>query len=87
MRAVHFEAFGTPPQVIDIPAPTAPADGVVIDVEATGLCRSDWHAWAGHDDTVSLPHVPGHELVGRIAAVGSAVRSWRVGQRDRKSVV
>lgn len=81
MRAVHFEAFGTPPQVIDIPAPTAPADGVVIDVEATGLCRSDWHAWAGHDDTVSLPHVPGHELVGRIAAVGSAVRSWRVGQR------
>lgn len=81
MRAVVFNAFGQRPEVVDIPAPQAPADGVVVEVEATGLCRSDWHAWAGHDDTVSLPHVPGHELVGRIAAVGAAVLRWQVGQR------
>ena len=42
--------------------------GVVVEVHATGLCRSDWHAWAGHDDGVALPHVPGHELVGVVVA-------------------
>lgn len=53
----------------------------MLDVEATGLCRSDHHAWAGHDGTVSLPHVPGHELVGRIAATGEGVRARQVGER------
>ena len=81
MRAVYFDQFGARPEVKDIPAPTAPEGGVVIDVEATGLCRSDWHAWIGHDDTVSLPHVPGHELVGTIAAVGAGVSKYTVGQR------
>ncbi|WAL41370.1 alcohol dehydrogenase catalytic domain-containing protein [Brevibacterium sp. BRM-1] len=81
MRAVFFESFGQRPRVADLPSPTAPSGGVVIDVEATGLCRSDWHAWAGHDDSVALPHVPGHELVGRIAQVGAGVREWRRGQR------
>jgi alcohol dehydrogenase len=38
--------------------------GVVIKVEATGLCRSDWHAWMGHDSDIVLPHVPGHEFGG-----------------------
>ncbi|WP_349827530.1 alcohol dehydrogenase catalytic domain-containing protein [Brevibacterium litoralis] len=81
MRAVYLDSFGSLPTVRDIPSPTAPVGGVVIDVEATGLCRSDWHAWAGHDDTVSLPHVPGHELVGRVAAVGAGVSGWSVGDR------
>lgn len=47
---------------------------------ATGVCRSDWHAWRGHE-AVPLPHIPGHELAGRIAAVGPEVRRWRVGDR------
>ena len=59
------------------PAP----DGVVVQVAATGLCRSDWHAWRGHDPDVVLPHVPGHELVGTVAAAGADVRRWRVGDR------
>ena len=46
---------------------------------ATGLCRSDWHGWMGHDDGITLPHVPGHELAGEIVAVDAAVRDWRVG--------
>jgi alcohol dehydrogenase len=54
---------------------------VVVKVEATGLCRSDWHGWMGHDPDIVLPHVPGHELAGTVAAVGSAVRNWRVGDR------
>ena len=36
---------------------------------ATGVCRSDWHAWEGHED-VALPHVPGHELAGVVESVG-----------------
>lgn len=60
--------------------PAPPAGGVVVRVGATGLCRSDWHAWAGHDD-LAYPHVPGHELAGEVVAVGAGVRSWGVGDR------
>ncbi|MGH3387109.1 MAG: zinc-binding dehydrogenase, partial [Nocardioidaceae bacterium] len=44
-------------------------------------CRSDWHAWSGHDDGVRLPHVPGHELAGYVHAVGTGVTRWQVGER------
>ncbi|RJN31453.1 alcohol dehydrogenase catalytic domain-containing protein [Nesterenkonia natronophila] len=81
MRAVHITAFGEVPQVVDLPTPTAAAGGAVIDVELTGLCRSDFHAFAGHDDGVLLPYVPGHEFVGRISALGAGVTGWSVGQR------
>ncbi len=81
MRAVLFEEFGVAPEVAEVPDPTCPADGVVVGVEATGLCRSDWHGWQGHDTDIRLPHVPGHELAGRVVAVGSEVRRWRVGDR------
>ncbi|GAA2721679.1 zinc-dependent alcohol dehydrogenase family protein [Cellulomonas aerilata] len=79
MRAVVVERFGQPPQVRDVPVPACPADGVVVRVEATGVCRSDWHGWQGHDDGITLPHVPGHELAGTVAAVGGDVRAWVVG--------
>ena len=49
-----------------------PKAKVVVKVEASGLCRSDWHGWMGHDPDIQLPHVPGHELAGTIAAVGAA---------------
>ncbi len=80
MRAVVYDAYEQLPTVREVPAPRAPDGGVVLDVAATGVCRSDWHAWMGHDP-VALPHVPGHELVGTIAAVGAGVRNWRVGDR------
>jgi alcohol dehydrogenase len=53
---------------------------VVVQVMATGMCRSDWHAWAGHDEIV-LPHVPGHELAGVVVAVGAGVHRWSTGDR------
>ncbi|MCE0535696.1 alcohol dehydrogenase catalytic domain-containing protein [Kineosporia rhizophila] len=81
MRAVVFEAFGEVPEVRVVPEPEAPAGGVVVAVEATGLCRSDWHALAGHDADVQLPHVPGHEFAGRVQAIGSGVTGFEVGQR------
>ncbi|MFE7571242.1 zinc-dependent alcohol dehydrogenase family protein [Streptomyces sp. NPDC057539] len=81
MRAVVFEEFGRLPEVREVADPVPPSDGVVVRVGATGLCRSDWHGWMGHDAGITLPHVPGHELAGRIEAVGAAVTNWRVGDR------
>ncbi|KJL19930.1 zinc-dependent alcohol dehydrogenase family protein [Microbacterium azadirachtae] len=80
MRAVVFDAVRSVPEVRSVAEPELPADGVLVRVAATGLCRSDWHAWAGHDD-IAFPHVPGHELAGTVAAVGPEVTRWRVGDR------
>lgn len=80
MRAVVFDAIGGPLEVRDVPEPGCPPDAVVLDVRATGVCRSDWHAWRGHDP-VALPHVPGHEFAGVIARVGAEITSWRPGDR------
>ncbi|RZT77215.1 alcohol dehydrogenase [Micromonospora violae] len=81
MRAVIFDEFGARPEVRDVPDPVPPPGGAVIRVEATGLCRSDWHGWQGHDPDVRLPHVPGHEFTGVVTAVGDGVRGWRLGDR------
>ncbi|MHC3470386.1 zinc-dependent alcohol dehydrogenase family protein [Streptomyces sp. 7R007] len=81
MRAVMFERFGEPAGVRDVPDPTPAAHGVVVRVEATGLCRSDWHGWQGHDPDITLPHVPGHELAGVVQAVGPDVTRWAPGAR------
>lgn len=80
MRAVVIDAVRGRPEIRDVAEPTAPSGGVVVRVEATGLCRSDWHAWAGHDE-IALPHVPGHELAGVVVAVGAGVRRWSTGDR------
>jgi len=80
VRAVVFDEVRSQPEVREVPAPSAPAGGVVVRVAATGMCRSDWHAWAGHDD-IALPHVPGHELAGHVSQVGEGVTRWRVGDR------
>ena len=65
MRVAQFDAFGSPLYVGERDMPVARPHGVVIKVEATGLCRSDWHGWQGHDsDITELPHVPGHEFAG-----------------------
>src|SRR3954454_17923446 len=81
VRALLFESSGGPLAVRDVPTPDPVPDGVVVQVAASGLCRSDWHAWQGHDPDVVLPHVPGHELAGTVAAVGAGVRRWSVGDR------
>ncbi|PRY10455.1 zinc-binding dehydrogenase [Kineococcus rhizosphaerae] len=81
MRAVLVTEFGGTPVLADVEDPAPAPHGVVVAVEATGVCRSDWHAWQGHDDDVTLPHVPGHELAGTVVAVGADVRNWSVGRR------
>ena len=81
MKAVLYEKFKEVPKVVTIEDPRPETPGVVVKVEATGLCRSDWHGWMGHDSDIELPHIPGHELAGRIEAVGKDVKNWRVGDR------
>jgi alcohol dehydrogenase len=81
MKAMYYDAFEKTPEIRMLPDPTTTENGVVIKVEATGLCRSDWHGWMGHDADIRLPHVPGHELAGTIAAAGRGVMRYKVGDR------
>jgi alcohol dehydrogenase len=81
MRAAVYEQFASPLTIQNVPDPDPADGGVVIRVEATGLCRSDWHGWMGHDPDISLPHVPGHELAGVVVAAGRNVTRWKSGDR------
>ncbi|AFK55647.1 zinc-dependent alcohol dehydrogenase family protein [Tistrella mobilis] len=81
MRAAIFERFQGPITVTTLPDPAPRPGGVVLKVGATGLCRSDWHGWMGHDTDICLPHVPGHELAGTVVAVGAGVTRWAEGDR------
>ncbi len=81
MRGAIFAEFQKPITVENLPDPEPAADGVVVEVKASGICRSDWHGWMGHDQDIRLPHVPGHELAGVIVAAGSEVRNWKPGNR------
>jgi alcohol dehydrogenase len=81
MKAMLYEAFKASPRITTLPDPAPAPGGVVVKVEATGLCRSDWHGWRGHDPDITLPHVPGHELAGTVAAVGPGVTRWKEGDR------
>ena len=82
MRALTYDHPRAEPVVVDLPDPVAPQGGVVVRVEASGLCRSDWHAWAGHDsDVATFPHVPGHEFAGVVESVGDGVDPMWVGRR------
>jgi alcohol dehydrogenase len=80
MRAAVMSAHREPLSVEQVPDPEPAPHGAIVEVKATGVCRSDWHAWQGHDP-VQLPHVGGHECAGVVLAVGSEVRRARVGDR------
>jgi alcohol dehydrogenase len=83
-----YEGFAEPIAVSEVDDPRPTPEGAVIRVEATGLCRSDWHGWMGHDpDITRFPHVPGHELAGTVEAVGKAVRRVRPGDRVTVSFI
>jgi alcohol dehydrogenase len=84
MRAAVYRSFGGKIAIETLPRPACPADGVVVEVKATGVCRSDWHGWKGHDADIvehGLPFVPGHELAGCVVEVGESVGSLQVGYR------
>ena len=82
MKVVIFSKFGKKPILDTVDDPILTDDGVIIQVKANGICRSDWHGWMGHDPAITnLPHVLGHELAGVIESVGKDVSSWKKGDR------
>ncbi|WP_338449464.1 zinc-dependent alcohol dehydrogenase family protein [Niallia oryzisoli] len=82
MRALLLEETGKPMSVKEVSDPTLTPDGVIIKVIANGICRSDWHIWAGDANVVKeFPHVMGHEFTGIVEEVGSQVRKFQKGDK------
>ncbi len=82
MRAAVVHDFTIPMTVEEIPVPEVGPDQVLVRIEASGLCHTDIHAARGEWPVKpGLPFTPGHEGVGIIEKVGSAVTSRQVGQR------
>jgi propanol-preferring alcohol dehydrogenase len=81
MKAMVLDRPGTPLHLVERPVP-APAPGqVLVRVAACGVCRTDLHVVDGDLREPRLPIVPGHEIVGRVAAVGEGVTRFAPGQR------
>lgn len=81
MRALRYERFSGPITVAEVPDAEAEPGAAVVRVAASGVCRSDWHAWSGHDAGVPLPQVPGHEFAGTVEAVGGGTDPGWIGRR------
>jgi D-arabinose 1-dehydrogenase-like Zn-dependent alcohol dehydrogenase len=85
MRVAQMTAFRRPIQVVELPVAVPRADGAVVRVEASGVCRSDWHfwnqdlGWMGFN--LALPANTGHEVGGVVEEVGRDVRTIKVGDR------
>lgn len=85
MYAVVLESYGESLALRDVPEPDLKPDGVIVEVEACGICRSDWHAWKGHgewvDDVPPEGQILGHEPAGRVVEVGERVSMIEEGDR------
>jgi D-arabinose 1-dehydrogenase-like Zn-dependent alcohol dehydrogenase len=81
MRALLLEETGKPMIVKEVADPALTPDGVIIKVEANGICRSDWHGWIGDSAGIKLPFVLGHEFTGVIEEVGKNVKQLKKGDR------
>ncbi|MEP6590396.1 MAG: alcohol dehydrogenase catalytic domain-containing protein [Gemmatimonadota bacterium] len=84
MQAALLLGYGIPLVTDTQPDPVPAADGVVLQVLACGVCRSDWHVWHGDWQwrmPLEFPHVLGHEVVGEVVARGSGVEGFPVGTR------
>jgi alcohol dehydrogenase len=88
MKAAVFEGVEEPLQIKDVEEPTADADQVVVETEACGICRSDWHAWKGDWSWVGVVPTPGlvfgHEPAGTVVEVGENVE--RISEGDKVTV-
>lgn len=83
MRAAVLEEHGEPLEIRDVANPEPSPEGVVVELEACGICRSDWHGWQGDWDWLGIKpqagQILGHEPAGRVAAVGDDVEHVREG--------
>lgn len=81
MKAVQVSKANAPFEVVERDVP-APGDGQIrIKVEACGMCHSDAFVRAAAFPSITLPRVPGHEIAGRVDAVGPNATPWKVGDR------
>ncbi len=81
MRAMLLEAPRQPLRLADVPIPVPGPDQVLIRVAACGVCRTDLHVLDGELDRPKLPLVLGHEVVGRVAALGARIDDFTLGER------
>ena len=81
MRAMVLERPGTPLIVRERPVPAPEAGEILVEVAACGVCRTDLHVVDGELPDPKLPIVPGHEIVGRVAAIGANVEGLAPGDR------
>ena len=81
MRAMLLERPGMALQAVELPVPRPAAGQILLRVEACGVCRTDLHLIDGELPDPVLPMIPGHEIVGRVAAVGAGVSGVTAGQR------
>jgi len=81
MRAMVLEAQGKGLVEKELPIPEPSADEILVKVHACGVCRTDLHVLDGDLRHPKLPLIPGHEIVGSVAALGSQVVSFRLGER------
>src|SRR5262245_33669810 len=81
MRVVQVSKPGSPLKLVERPVPEPGPGKVRIKVEACGICHSDAFTVEGQYPGIVYPRVPGHEIAGRVDAVGPGVTAWRVGQR------
>lgn len=81
MRAMLLDAPGKPLRLAEIAVPRPGKGEVVVKVEACGVCRTDLHLVDGELPDPKLPVVPGHEIVGRVAAMGEGVTAFTPGER------
>lgn len=81
MRAMILENVGEPLRLRDVPAPEPRAGEVLVQVSACAICRTDLHVIDGELPNPKLPIIPGHEIVGRVVALGAGVSELSVGDR------
>ena len=81
MKAMVLHAVGEALRSEQRPDPTPGPEEIVVRVEACAVCRTDLHVVDGDLPNPKLPLIPGHEIVGRVAALGSAVRTLSLQQR------
>ncbi|WP_226419354.1 zinc-dependent alcohol dehydrogenase family protein [Dechloromonas denitrificans] len=81
MRAMRLHRPGQGLRLEQLPVPVAGPGQLQLRVEACGVCRTDLHLIDGELPNPALPIIPGHEIVGRITALGEGVSGFRIGQR------
>jgi alcohol dehydrogenase, propanol-preferring len=81
MRAMVLDRPGTPLVMRERPVPQPATGEILVEIAACGVCRTDLHVVDGELPHPKLPIVPGHEIVGQVAAIGEGVSGFVLGER------